>query len=308
MCDLISGTYCCKRDVDCCSNSTLTFTLGHGTQVKVIPSIADPAAKSTPTAMSNNTNMSMPEPSSDGAGASPVGIAIGLTITILILLAFAVVYYMRRRKRSRQSALVTEEAKSMGSPASTSSTFSKGPSVTSSVISAPIELGNLPSEGSPQVPGAIRQHRAAASSAIATTATSPTDPPSIPPRNPARMTLRSRDSSLEQFRQSEAGRSRPTTPVAAHTEADTALPIVREDTQQEALATTAPPNNTPVMVSPLHEAIPFTETQVPAQPTPAQTYLSVPQPPRPHNSMEITEVPRQDASDATIFQRHGAGG
>lgn len=96
------GTYCCKRDYDCCTNSTLVYALGKPEVVTIIP---NHTAHPTHPPASAATHTATPK---DGARRSTayardtiIGVAVGFAAAMAILIVGCCCWLTKRRPSER---------------------------------------------------------------------------------------------------------------------------------------------------------------------------------------------------------------
>ncbi|KAF2396201.1 hypothetical protein EJ06DRAFT_560146 [Trichodelitschia bisporula] len=150
LCSAETGTYCCMRDYvqNCCSNSTLVFTIGVPSPVTVIQRPTKPAfligaspSASIDPASSLSLNSTSSTHSSQYARETIVGIALGISIAGIVALLAGGWWWIRRRRRLAAEATSTGAGKS-------EEVLPKGTSVTVSNLgtgdpASPIELDVL---------------------------------------------------------------------------------------------------------------------------------------------------------------------
>jgi hypothetical protein len=103
ICDEAAGTYCCQRDYDCCSNSSLVLNLGPGTNVRTIV---------RPTSLPPDQDEG--EKKSSIAKQVVIGIAGGFSVAaILFMVCWSCIIYQRRR-RMRLAQLKADEKSDRG--------------------------------------------------------------------------------------------------------------------------------------------------------------------------------------------------
>ncbi|KAF2665709.1 hypothetical protein BT63DRAFT_459286 [Microthyrium microscopicum] len=91
VCDSTTGTYCCERDFNCCTNSTLTFVLG---PPKVLRAIVRPTHLDAP-----------PDEESVATGLRKetiIGVAVGFSIAAVFFLLGWAAWIWRRRRAARK--------------------------------------------------------------------------------------------------------------------------------------------------------------------------------------------------------------
>jgi hypothetical protein len=145
LCSAETGTYCCQRDYDCCTNSTLTYTLGQGEPLTTIPKPA-PAAK-TPTHLpaAIGPHVISDSPRMEYARDTMIGAGAGFGVAALVFAGGGAICMMRRRRRkqrNKERGVVLGSGDDVGKLGG-----SKEVSVSVSAVgehSEPIELGPVP--------------------------------------------------------------------------------------------------------------------------------------------------------------------
>jgi hypothetical protein len=142
LCSAEAGTYCCRRDYDCCTNSTITYTLGHASVVATIPRLA----VSSPTHATVVAHAVSEAKSGRYAKDTIIGAVTGIGVALIVFLVGGCAWALRRskkrraeRERGRSRDLSSVDPNKLGS--------NKEVSVSVSAIGEPssdIELDDIP--------------------------------------------------------------------------------------------------------------------------------------------------------------------
>jgi hypothetical protein len=146
LCNQETGTYCCKRDYDCCTNSTLTYQLGPANPLTTISRPSSAAKTKAPaTQQGVVTHPLSDSPKLEYARDTIIGAGAGFGVAALVFFSGGFFCMMRRRRQKRKNkervaALTSDNA-------SAAKLGAKEVSVSVSAIgdhSEPIELGPVP--------------------------------------------------------------------------------------------------------------------------------------------------------------------
>ncbi|TLD37521.1 hypothetical protein E2P81_ATG04333 [Venturia nashicola] len=99
------GTYCCKRDYDCCTNSTLVYALGKPEIVTIIPNHTTHTTHSTHAPASAATHTATPKDDAKETAAfarnTIIGVGAGFAAAMAILILGCCFWLTRRRPSKR---------------------------------------------------------------------------------------------------------------------------------------------------------------------------------------------------------------
>ncbi|KAF2429166.1 hypothetical protein EJ08DRAFT_302227 [Tothia fuscella] len=140
LCSAELGTYCCRRDYDCCTNSTITYTLGKSDVVTTLPRLP----VSTPKHIPIETHP-IAEPKADRfAKDTIIGAGAGIGVAGFLFLSGCCVWLVRKRsKRKKPKRKRSRELDSMD-PAELSMRKEVSASVSAmGEESPPVELSEL---------------------------------------------------------------------------------------------------------------------------------------------------------------------
>jgi hypothetical protein len=90
VCDEDKGIFCCQRDFDCCSNTTLHLNLGHGEVLRKIVRPTSAAGTEEPEPEGKNHTKDM-----------VVGVASGFSIAACLAIVGWMIVFLRRRLRQK---------------------------------------------------------------------------------------------------------------------------------------------------------------------------------------------------------------
>ncbi|KAE9975709.1 hypothetical protein EG328_003026 [Venturia inaequalis] len=96
------GTYCCKRDYDCCTNSTLVYTLGKPEVVAIIPNhTANPTSPPVSAATHTPSRKDNTRDSTEIARNAIIGVGAGLAAAMSIFIIGCCFWLTKRRPSER---------------------------------------------------------------------------------------------------------------------------------------------------------------------------------------------------------------